>query len=78
MTDHVTHLRSVLEVLRGNKLYAKMSKCSFAQSEIEYLGHIISMDGVATDPQKIEHHQAMAFTYHNHSTQSIFRINWVL
>ena len=53
MTDHVTHLRSVLEVLRGNKLYAKMSKCSFAQSEIEYLGHIISKDGVATDPHKL-------------------------
>ena len=32
MLDHVTHLRSVLEVLRSHKLYAKMSKCSFAQT----------------------------------------------
>ena len=53
MHDHVHHLRSVLEVLRDNRLYAKMSKCSFAQSEIEYLGHIISKDGVATDPHKL-------------------------
>jgi hypothetical protein len=41
-------------VLRENKLYAKMSKCSFAQSEDEYLGHIISAKGVATDLAKID------------------------
>jgi hypothetical protein len=54
LLDHVKHLRSVLEVLRHNKLFAKMSKCSFAQQEIEYLGHIISKEGVATDPQKLD------------------------
>lgn len=51
--DHVSHLRSVLEVLRQNQLFAKMSKCTFAQVEIEYLGHIINGGGVATDPSKI-------------------------
>lgn len=35
MNDHLFHLRSVLEVLRANKLYARLSKCSFAQKEIE-------------------------------------------
>ena len=29
LIDHVLHLRAVLEVLRNNKLYAKLSKCSF-------------------------------------------------
>lgn len=53
MADHIHHLRSVLQVLRLNKLFAKMSKCTFGQSEIEYLGHIISKDGVSTDPSKI-------------------------
>jgi len=53
LSEHVTHLRSVLEVLRANKLFAKLSKCTFAQSEIEYLGHVINQDGVATDPAKI-------------------------
>ena len=52
-SDHLSHLRSVLEVLRANTLFAKLSKCTFAQPEIEYLGHIISKTGVATDPAKI-------------------------
>ncbi|CAN6347636.1 unnamed protein product [Urochloa humidicola] len=54
LKDHVSHLRSILEALRENQLYAKLSKCSFAQSEIEYLGHVINAQGVATDPSKIE------------------------
>jgi hypothetical protein len=52
LQDHQDHLRQVLTVLRENQLYAKESKCSFAQNNIEYLGHIISKDGVATDSEK--------------------------
>ena len=37
-----------------NQLYAKMSKCMFACMEVEYLGHIISGEGVKTDPKKIQ------------------------
>lgn len=53
MAEHNTHLRAVLQVLREHKLHATLSKCSFGQSEIEYLGHIISAHGVATEPLKI-------------------------
>jgi hypothetical protein len=35
-------------------LYAKLSKCSFYQKKIHYLGHIILEDGIAVDPKKIE------------------------
>jgi hypothetical protein len=42
----------VLALLRQHELYAKESKCSFAQDRIEYLGHIISREGVATDSEK--------------------------
>lgn len=51
---HITHLKLVLEKLREHKLYMKTSKCSFAQTQLEYLGHIISDHGVATDPAKTE------------------------
>ncbi|KAK4399251.1 putative mitochondrial protein [Sesamum angolense] len=51
---HMLHLKKVLELLRKHQLYAKQSKCSFAQQQIDYLGHVISEGGVATDPEKIE------------------------
>jgi hypothetical protein len=52
--EHENHLRMVLQVLRENHLYAKLSKCSFYQKKIHYLGHIISEDGIEMDPEKIE------------------------
>jgi hypothetical protein len=44
----------VLKVLREHKLYSKLSKCIFYQNKIHYLWHIISADGIAVDPEKIE------------------------
>jgi mannitol/fructose-specific phosphotransferase system IIA component (Ntr-type) len=52
--EHEKHLRMVLQVLREHQLYAKLSKCSFYQERIHYLGHIISKDGIVVDPEKIE------------------------
>jgi hypothetical protein len=40
--EHEQHLRMVLQVLREHQLCAKLSKCSFFQKQIHYLGHIIS------------------------------------
>ena len=53
MEDHKHHLQQVLAELRKHRLFLKESKCSFAQSRLEYLGHIISAEGVSTDPNKI-------------------------
>lgn len=50
---HVQHLAHVLEVLQGHQLVANQKKCFFAQKSVEYLGHIISKDGVAMDPSKV-------------------------
>jgi hypothetical protein len=52
--EHEHHLRMVLQVLREHQLYAKLSKCSFYQKQIHYLGHIISKDGITVDLEKIE------------------------
>ncbi|MCI08332.1 enzymatic polyprotein [Trifolium medium] len=52
--EHKQHLTEVLQVLKDQKLFANRKKCSFAQKEIEYLGHIITGDGVSADPKKIE------------------------
>lgn len=47
-------LQIVLSLLRKHNLFAKMSKCTFASQQVDYLGHIISKDGVKADPQKVE------------------------
>lgn len=52
--DHILHWRTVLQALREHQLYAKLSKCIFGLLEVKYLGHIISIKGVATDPTKID------------------------
>jgi hypothetical protein len=52
--EHQSHLREILLTLRKHQLFANKKKCSFAQEEVEYLGHLISGRGVAADPKKIE------------------------
>ena len=52
MTEHVEHLRTVLQLLRDHHLYAKLSKCTFARTDLEFLGHILSAAGLRVDPKK--------------------------
>ena len=52
--NHDTHLRVVLETLRKEQLYAKLSKCEFWLNEVSFLGHIVSKEGIRVDPKKIE------------------------
>ncbi|XP_026433073.1 uncharacterized protein LOC113330481 [Papaver somniferum] len=51
--EHVQHLSLVLSLLREHKLFVKFSKCCFSQDSLEYLGHIITSNGVAADLEKI-------------------------
>lgn len=52
--DHIHHLKTVFDILRSHKLFVKLSKCEFAKTELKYLGHAISQQGVAADCQKIK------------------------
>ena len=51
--DHVGHLELVLKELQKHQLYANRKKCLFAQTMVEYLGHVVSAVGVSTDQSKI-------------------------
>jgi hypothetical protein len=51
--EHIDHLRQVLAWLRRDFWKLKVSKCSFAQRSVAYLGHVLSENGVATDPSKV-------------------------
>lgn len=50
---HLHHIELVLQLLSQDSWQVKLSKCSFGQQEITYLGHIVSKAGVSTDPSKV-------------------------
>ena len=52
--EHEHHLRIVLQTLRENQLFAKLSKCDFWLKEVSFLGPIVSAEGIRVDPVKIE------------------------
>ncbi|KAL4303471.1 hypothetical protein GQ457_10G029000 [Hibiscus cannabinus] len=52
--DHLEHVRQVLQKLQANGFVAKRSKCTFGQTTVEYLGHIVSQKGLAVDSAKVE------------------------
>ncbi|XP_022875701.1 uncharacterized protein LOC111394166 [Olea europaea var. sylvestris] len=50
---HVEHIRVVFKILHNQQFFLKRSKCAFGQTKVDYLGHIISNDGVQVDESKI-------------------------
>jgi hypothetical protein len=53
LEEHLVHLEQVLRLLAQEKWQVKLSKGSFAQHKIAYLGYIISIAGVSTKHEKI-------------------------
>ncbi|KAK4397318.1 Retrovirus-related Pol polyprotein from transposon opus [Sesamum angolense] len=51
--EHLRHVRLVLHTLLSNQFYAKLSKCKFGVTSVEYLGHVVSVRGVEPDPSKL-------------------------
>ncbi|XP_004305749.1 PREDICTED: enzymatic polyprotein-like [Fragaria vesca subsp. vesca] len=55
LDSHLEHLELLFKKLQEHDLKVKMSKCSFGVPSVEYLGHVISAEGVSVDPVKIEY-----------------------
>ena len=53
-SSHLQHLEVVLQLLRKHKLFAKLSKCLFGLTQVEYLGHKVSGEGVVVDASKVQ------------------------
>ena len=51
---HLHHVTQTLEILKQQQFFLKASKCAFGKQELEYLGHIVSHQGVKVDSKKIE------------------------
>jgi len=54
LEEHAEHLRKVFQRLRENKLYAKLEKCEFGVTEVNFLGHRITQEGLKMDDHKVK------------------------
>jgi hypothetical protein len=52
--EHEQHVREVLALLRKHKLYAKRSKCTFFTQSVDFLGFVVTSEGIKPDPRKIQ------------------------
>jgi len=51
---HLERLEEIFQRLKAANLMLKPSKCHFFKQQVEFLGHIVSQEGVSTDPQKVK------------------------
>ncbi|GJU58627.1 putative reverse transcriptase domain-containing protein [Tanacetum coccineum] len=72
--EHEGHLRLILKLLNGEKLYAKFSKCEFWLSKVQFLGHVIDSEGIYIDPAKIESVKDWASPKAPTETQAVFQL----
>ena len=54
LDSHVQHVREVLHRLRRHRLFAKASKCYWGQSRVPFLGHVVGVNGVECDQDKVD------------------------
>ena len=54
LDEHIGHLRHVLEILRKEKLYANLKKCTFCMDKIVFLGYVVGANCIRVDKQKVQ------------------------
>ena len=52
-SKHTQHVRSILQVVRDNQLYAKIEKCEFDKDKMTFVGYMVSKEGIGMDPAKV-------------------------
>ena len=58
LEEHIHHIQLVLDKLKGDRLKLKPNECSFVQEGVDYLGHVITSEGLSPNPARIEAVQA--------------------
>lgn len=75
--EHEQHLRVVLDLLRKHKLRIKLSKCKFFMDQVDFLGHVVSRDGITMDPAKLQAvHDWPEPRVHPHSARARCAVSW--
>ena len=54
INNHVVHLKSVLDVLRKEKLFTSLKKCTFCTDKLVFLGFVVSAQGIQVDEEKVQ------------------------
>jgi hypothetical protein len=54
LDEYIDHLQCVLDVLRKQKLYGNLKKCSFCMDKVVCLGYVISAKGIEVDEEKVK------------------------
>ena len=54
LDEHIDHLHCVLTILRKEKLYANLKKCSFCMDKVVFLGYVVSAKGIEVDAEKVK------------------------
>ena len=75
---HLIHMRQLFQRLREADLKLNREKCNFFKSHIQYLGHLISGEGIKPLPEKLEKHQRNASTNYPKGSKTIFRSDRLL
>jgi hypothetical protein len=52
--EHAQYLQIILQQLHDHQLYAKFNKCAFWLKNVSFMGHVISVEGIAVDPKKVQ------------------------
>ena len=74
--EHLERLDAVFSRLKQHNLKLKPSKCEFLRSEVTYLGHVVSEEGIRTDPEKTK--AVKNWPVQKERSQSISRLYGIL